>query len=64
MDWKKINSKFIESIGYDNLTKELQVLIKGKAYSHYEVPETVYSALMESKSKGGYYNKNIRGKYE
>lgn len=64
MQWTDVNSQFIQSVGYDDLTRELQVLINDRTYSHYEVPEKVYNALMEAKSKGTYYNKNIRGKYE
>ena len=64
MKWNDVNSKFIQSIAYDDLTKELQVLIQDRTYSHYEVPLEVYEEFMNAPSKGTFYNKKIRGKYE
>jgi hypothetical protein len=63
MDLIEIKSAFIQAVGYDELNKHLRVMIKNNFYDHYEVPNEVYQDFINAKSKGSFYNKNIRGKY-
>lgn len=59
-----IKSKFIKAVEYDELTEVLKVLIGTKIYYHYAVPDSVFKNFMISESKGNFYNKKIRGKYD
>lgn len=59
----QVSSSAIRAIGYDGYTLTVEFHDSG-SYDHPGVPESVYRGLMESSSKGGYYNRNIRGKYK
>ena len=60
----RVKSSNIFSVGYDSITKTLQVEFKnGIIYEYYEVPEIIYSAFMNAESKGKFGNKNIFYKY-
>jgi hypothetical protein len=65
MDVIPVESSSLKSVGYDELTQTLTVEFHtGKKYSYGEVPVEVYNDLLEAKSAGSYFAKNIRGKYE
>jgi hypothetical protein len=54
-------SSFIDSIGYDGDRKWLALAFKsGLMYIYAGVPREVYLALLQSESKGRYYNQYIR----
>ena len=54
----------IRSVGYDLASSVLEVeFVGGHVYEYYDVPLSVYSALMESDSKGSYFNDRIRDMY-
>jgi len=38
--------------------------VSGMVYEYLDVPENVYNQLKESRSKGTYLNKFIKGKFE
>ncbi|MBO7670396.1 MAG: KTSC domain-containing protein [Oscillospiraceae bacterium] len=60
------DSTCFSSIGYDSSTGTLMVVFRdsGAKYAYGEVPKTVYNELRDAESMGGYYNKNIKGKYD
>jgi len=57
-----VSSSFICAIGYDGSTLYVE-MDTGQTYEHYRVPYSVYAGLMNASSKGGYYNRYIRGRY-
>ena len=60
-----VESSFVDSVGYDELGKRLVVRFKsGSIYKYQGVPKDIYLGFMEDESKGRFYSKHIRGKYE
>jgi hypothetical protein len=60
-----IQSTTIESIGYDSGPQVLEIkFISGKIYRFYHVPQKVVNAFMAAPSKGQFFGREIRGKYE
>jgi hypothetical protein len=63
---KNVESTIVQSIGYNQLSEELNVILKSS-------PETVYNfqgvkrdtanEFFESSSKGQYFNKQIKGRF-
>lgn len=65
VEMKKVESSTIDKIGYDAETQTLTVSFdNGDTYNYKKVPEKTYKALMKAKSKGKYFHKNIKDKYE
>jgi hypothetical protein len=61
---KYVESSNIDAIQYLKSEKKLVIMFKnGNSYEWNKVPMTKYKALMESDSKGRYFNNNIKGKY-
>lgn len=61
----KIDSSFIDSVGYDLSEKKLRVwLLNGHTYDYFDVPEEEFERLLEAESAGEYYNRKIKGTYE
>ena len=58
-----VNSEAIRAVGYDGGTLFVE-FHTGYIYPHPHVPYSVYCGLMNASSKGGYYNRHIRGKYK
>lgn len=62
---KKVDSSTIDKIGYDADSKTLTITFdNGETYNYKNVPEKTHKALMKSKSKGKYFHKNIKDKFE
>ena len=60
-----VKSSFIDSVGYDELGKRLIVRFNSESiYEYQNVSREVYIAFMEAESKGRFYAKYIRGKFE
>ncbi len=60
-----IVSTALKSIGYDAVARVLEVeLQSGPIYRYFDVPLSVYDALMSAPSKGRYFDDNVQGKYE
>ena len=58
-----VNSSAIRAVGYDGSTLTVE-FHSGRVYDHPRVPYSVYDGLMRASSKGGFYNRHIRGKYK
>jgi hypothetical protein len=57
-------STVIAHIEYDALHSSLRIaFVSGAIYEYLLVPETVYVALKQSREKGVFLNKFIKGKY-
>ena len=61
---RPVDSTLIRSVGYDIASSVLEVEFDaGTVYEYYDVPLSVYSALMEAESKGSYFNDHIKDMY-
>ena len=59
-----VESTTLATVGYDASLKLLQLEFCSRSVHHYfGVPVTVYQALLDAPSKGGYFNEIIRGRY-
>ncbi len=59
-----VQSSSLQTVGYDKKTKALEIEFKnGGVYQYFDVPESVYLALIGADSKGTYFQKNIRGRF-
>jgi hypothetical protein len=60
-----VTSTDLKSVGYDAVAHVLEVeLPDGPIFRYFEVPVSVYEALMSTPSKGQYFNDNVVTKYE
>lgn len=59
-----VSSSNLASVGYDALTRTLEVaFLNGGLYSYTGVPAIVHQNLMSASSHGEYFSANIRNKY-
>lgn len=59
-----VESSTLRSAGHDDQAAVLELQFRNGAVYHYGlVPRSVYRDLLEARSKGGYFNQNIRGRY-
>jgi|WetSurMetagenome_2_1015567.scaffolds.fasta_scaffold00193_13 hypothetical protein len=59
-----VSSANLNAVGYDSKSKTLRIkFTAGEIYDYYNVPESVYDALMTAVSKGRYYLSNISKRY-
>jgi hypothetical protein len=57
----RVSSSMMTRLNYDDSTSELDItFIGGKTYRYFEVPPEIYEGLMDSESKGEYFNQNIK----
>lgn len=62
---KPMPSTVISSFFYNADARILKIVfVSGMVYNYKNVPKGIYEALQQSTSKGIYFNRNIRGKYE
>lgn len=61
MERTTVYSSVIASIGYDKITRILEIeFVHGKIYRYFNVPETVFTGLMDSSSQGSYFDDHIK----
>lgn len=58
-----VESSNIKAIGYEDDMVDIQFL-NGGTYRYYNVSADVYVKLFNSESKGKFFHKEIKGKYE
>lgn len=60
----KVISSALDAVGYDPATQVLEAKFKsGGHYEYLDVPESVFTALMQADSKGTYFERTIRDQY-
>jgi lysyl-tRNA synthetase class 2 len=61
----EVDSSLIKTVEYDDITEDLTITFHdGDVYRFRDVPGKVYNGLMSAKSKGNYYHRRIKDKYE
>ncbi|WP_339865070.1 KTSC domain-containing protein [Paremcibacter congregatus] len=64
MEIQPVNSSNVASVGYDTDSATLQVeFLNGGIYQYFDVPQTVYLALVNADSVGKYLATHIKGHY-
>lgn len=59
-----VDSTTMRSVGYDPAQEILEIeFTSGAVYQYLEVPTAVFDELMQAKSKGRYFNEEIRDDY-
>lgn len=59
-----VSSSVIRSIGYDQVSKTLEVQFKtGAVYQYKRVDSSTYLSLINADSIGNFFNQHIRGVY-
>ena len=62
---KPVKSSNVKSVGYDEMTMDLEIeFITGAIYRYSKVPEDVYVSFMTAPSIGSAIHQMLRGKYE
>ena len=60
----RVGSSSVVSVGYDVEKEILEVeFVGGNTYQYLDVPASIYKALMDADSKGGFVNSRIKGYY-
>jgi hypothetical protein len=61
----RVNSSAIAFVGNDARTQQLFVTFRsGNTYAYERVPKAVYDGLMRSSSKGEFFNRAIKDRYD
>lgn len=61
MEKQEVESSVISAVGH---TRVLEIEFEsGRVYQYFNVPEDIYHAMLDSESKGKYFNQHIRGKF-
>lgn len=64
MNRQPVESADIKSIGYDSETQTLEIEFhSGGIYQYLDVPDSVFSNLMNADSKGKYFHKYVKNVY-
>jgi len=59
-----VESTPLRSAGHDAQSAVLELPFRsGAVYRYLLIPQKVYRDLLGARSKGGYFNQNIRGRY-
>lgn len=60
-----VESSNLAGIGYNRGARVLEIEFRsGGIYRYREVPAEIYEGLLNAESKGGYFVRHIRGRYE
>lgn len=60
-----VNSTTLRTVGYDAERQLLQIEFQNRSiYQYFGVPASVYEELLEAPSKGAYFNRSIRPKFD
>jgi hypothetical protein len=59
-----VDSTTMRSVGYESRSKILEIEFQsGEVYQYLDVPERMHKGLLGAKSKGQYFNDEIREEY-
>jgi hypothetical protein len=64
MKRQSVSSTNISSVGYDSESHTLEVEFRGSGvYQYFDVPQSIYDALMHASSHGSYFHRHIKDQY-
>ena len=64
MEKQRVSSSTVLSIGYDRQTETLEIEFgSGRVYQYYGVPDNLHNEIMQTPSKGQFFNTYIRDQY-
>jgi hypothetical protein len=64
-DMQMVDSSTMEAVGYDAAARELLVQFTGgKLYAYLDVDEYILQELLMADSKGSYFNREIKPRYQ
>ena len=64
MQREYVRSSNIQSIGYDSVSRVLEVeFTSGDIYQYFDIPESVYKNLMQASSHGRFFSTLIKDKF-
>ena len=64
MELREINSTNLAQAGFDNKTNTLRIVFTtGAAYDYFGVDEQVYRHLLQAPSKGRFFHRYIKTRY-
>ena len=59
-----VDSTTLRTVGYDAERQLLQIEFQNRSiYQYFEVPPAIYEELMQASSKGAYFNRSIRPRF-
>lgn len=65
MDQKSVTSSYIDSVGYDESKKLLEITLRsGEVYRYKEVPEDIYKGILRASSPKTYFKEHIRDAFQ
>ncbi|WP_353221113.1 KTSC domain-containing protein [Salinisphaera sp. S4-8] len=65
MEMIAVSSSAIRAVGYDPTTQRMNIRFQqGHTYSFCRVPASVFEGLLAASSKGSYYDRHIRDRYQ
>ena len=66
IEMQPVKSSLLDKVGYDPEAKVLAVQMNysSDVYLYRDVPQDIFDDLLAAESKGGFYVKNIKGKYK
>ena len=66
IEMQSVKSSLLDKVGYDPEAKVLAVQMNysSDVYLYRGVPQDIFDDLLAAESKGGFYVKNIKGKYK
>lgn len=65
MEMIPVNSKNIESVGYNAMTSTLEIKFHaGHLYRYFSVPQETYHALLSAQSHSSFFNEQIKYAYQ
>lgn len=60
-----VDSTTLRTVGYDAGRQILQLEFQNRSiYQYFEVPATIYQELIQAPSKGAYFNRSIRSRFD
>ncbi len=63
LDRVPVKSSNIKTIGWESGTLEIE-FHSGGIYQYSDVPAAIYTTMLDAPSKGKYFHKNIKDRYE
>ncbi|MGE0903279.1 KTSC domain-containing protein [Dehalococcoides mccartyi] len=64
MNWVDVSSSNLARVRYSENTSTLEIEFQGgRVYQYFDVPKTIYEALLQADSKGLFFNTQIKGQF-